>query len=116
MSIDSENLQEASLIIASELCLDENETDFFMKQNSYEVLKNNVAEKIIYLLNNEPEKLKYILYRIDISEQKVLEALASLPQQEASLQITELILKREIQKAITRKQYSYQVVDPDLAL
>jgi hypothetical protein len=111
-----ENIHEAALIIASELLMDENEADKIVHFDEYEAVKNFLAVRIKYLLEFDPEKMKNILYRIDVSEQKVLEALADNSINDAVLIISDLILQREIQKTITRKQYASQAVDPDLAL
>jgi hypothetical protein len=111
-----ENIHEAALIIANELLMDEEESDKIVHFNEYEAVKQFLADRIKYLLEYEPEKMKNILYRIDVSEQRVLEALANNPIHQAVLIIADLILQREIQKTITRKQYSSQAIDPDLAL
>lgn len=114
--VSRQHIQEAALIIAQELLMDESETATIACNDEYQAVKNLLAERIRYLLEFEPEKLKSILYRIDVSEEKVLEALANNPLQEATLIIADLILQREIQKTITRKLYSSQPIDPDLAL
>ncbi len=116
MDASKENIHEAALIIASELEMDEKDASQIMEQDKYEAVKQLLAERIKYLLDFDPEKMKYILYRIDINEQKVLETLSAYPLHEAVLHIAEMILQREIQKAITRKQYHSSPIDPDLAL
>lgn len=109
-------IKEATAIISHELALTDEESLALIAINNYEVLKIQLAEKIDYLLKYDIEKLRYVLYRIDINEQKVKDALANFPIEESVLHIAELILQREIQKAISRKQYAAVVVDPDLAL
>jgi hypothetical protein len=116
MKPTKENIHEAAMIVASELELDERESDKIVHFDEYNAVKNFLAERIKYLLEFNPEKMKYVLYRIDVNEQKVLQALADNPLNEAVLIISDLILQREIQKVITRKQYTQQVIDPDLAL
>jgi len=116
MEPTKENIHEAALIVASELEMDENESDKIVHFDEYQAVRNFLAERIHYLLEYNPEKMKYVLYRIDVSEQKVLEALANNPMSDAVMKIADLILQREIQKVTTRKQYANQVVDPDLAL
>ncbi len=116
MTTSKENLHEAAIIIASELEMTHSEAEKITMFNEYEALKGFLAERIKHLLEYEIEKLKYVLYRIDVSEQKAHDALANHTLEEGAKNIAELILQREIQKAITRKQYASQPVDPDLAL
>lgn len=68
-------------------------------------LRRLVAEKILYLMENDVEQLKYILYRLDVNERKVKKVLSESPFGEAADGIAELILKREMEKAQTRQQY-----------
>lgn len=116
MEPTKENIHEAAIIVASELEMNAAETEQITHYNEYEAVKNYLAERVKHLLEFETEKLKYVLYRIDVSEQKVHDALANHTLEDGAKNIAELILQREIQKAISRKQYVSQPVDPDLAL
>jgi hypothetical protein len=116
MEPTKDNIHKAAIIVADELEMDELESNKIVAFNEYEEVKNFLAQRIKYLLEHNTEKLKYVLYRIDVSEQKVHDALANHTLEVGSQQIAELIFQREIQKAITRKQYASQPVDPDLAL
>lgn len=69
-------------------------------------LRKLVAEKILYLMENDVEQLKYILYRLDVNERKVKKVLSESPFGEAADGIAELVLTREIEKARTRQQFS----------
>lgn len=77
------------------------DADAFLKK-----LHRELSERIAYMLEHESEHLKWVLYRIDINEQKVLSILAEQPLYEAVESIAQLIIDRQIQKSITRKQYS----------
>lgn len=72
----------------------------------WEQLRKLVAEKVLYLMESDVEQFKYVLYRLDINERKVKQVLAESPYGEAANGIAELILKREVEKAQTRQQYS----------
>ncbi len=99
-------LQETIKLLSSDLEIDhqyfpvvEEETEAWVQ------LRRLVAEKILYLMENDVEQLKYILYRLDVNERKVKKVLSESPFGEAADGIAELILKREMEKAQTRQQY-----------
>ncbi len=99
-------LQETIKLLSGDLEIDrqyfpvvEEETEAWVQ------LRKLVAEKILYLMENDVEQLKYILYRLDINELKVKTVLSKSPFGEAADGIAELILKREMEKAQTRQQY-----------
>lgn len=60
--------------------------------------------KIDELIHHDLERLKWILYRIDVSEKKLHEALSN-SESDAATVITDLIIERQIQKAESRKQF-----------
>ena len=76
------------------------------EEEAWKKLRAILAERIDYMLQNDIEQLKVLLYRLDINERKVKQVLAEAPIGEAAGQIAELILTREIEKAHTRRQYS----------
>lgn len=57
------------------------------------------------LMTKDFNRLINILYRIDVSEEKLKEALALSNDNPASI-ITKMILDRQLQKVATRKKYS----------
>lgn len=67
-------------------------------------LRQLLKTKIDELLHQDTERLKWILYRIDVSEKKLQEALMNSDSDAATV-ITDLIIERQIQKAESRKQF-----------
>lgn len=65
-----------------------------------ETIRKLLTAEIKQLLKTDFEKLMHILYRIDIDERQFREALQQPNQAE---QIANLIVKRQIEKAISRK-------------
>jgi hypothetical protein len=59
-----------------------------------------LQQEIAHLIKSNPEKLWNILYRIDIAEHKAMEALSK---PDAAEILTDLIIKRQLQKAQNRK-------------
>lgn len=71
------------------------------------------VQPIIYTLEMmQPEKLRALLYRIDISENEIKKHLLSVNPETASTKtdlssfVTDLVLKRELKKVLTRIYFS----------
>jgi hypothetical protein len=78
----------------------ENENERFQE------LRKVLIRRIEELIEKDVEKLKWILYRIDVSEKKVHEALATNAQLHYPEVLADLIIERQIEKAETRKKFS----------
>lgn len=72
---------------------------------AYEVLLQRLTDEIQYLIDFDLDKLWSVLYRIDVSKQKVKDVLATTPFAQHAQGIALLIIERQQQKIITRKQY-----------
>lgn len=72
---------------------------------SYEELKRMIAERIRQMLSTNYEQLLNLLYRIDIPESRVAEALSEYPPNEVPEMLAEMIIERQRQKVVTRQQY-----------
>lgn len=68
-------------------------------------LKKQLVEYINYLTLYDFNRLVQILYRIDVSEQKLKILLLENPQTDAAIMIAELIIQRQIEKAKTREEF-----------
>ena len=83
------------------------EITFSNKEESpYIELFNQILPLIDELLNDDYPKLLAMLYRIDIDEDFLNRKLKELQQSDTHELITDLILKRELQKVIIREIYS----------
>ena len=65
-----------------------------------------LSRAVSELLDKDFNRLLIALYRIDVSEQKVAEAINNEAAGEIAPRIATLIIERELQKVITRKKYS----------
>ncbi|GAB3199894.1 energy-converting hydrogenase A subunit M [Pontibacter aydingkolensis] len=74
--------------------------------SNLEALRYKLSRAILHLLNNDFQKLLQILYRIDVDEQAVKEAMIADDTELIAERIAKLILKRELQKAELRQRYS----------
>lgn len=67
-------------------------------------LKGSLAAAVNHLLLNDFPALVQLLYRIDVSEEKLKQTLKANAGIDAGLLIAEMIIDREKQKAAWRKQ------------
>ena len=72
---------------------------------SWDELSADLEKYINHLLNNDFERLLQGLYRIDVNEESVKKILNVESPEQIAERLTELILERQRQKAITRMQY-----------
>lgn len=84
------------------------------QQTWYNNLRNWIAHEIDYIWHNNRQKLVYILYKVDISEKKLNQALKNSTDTPIPYIIADLIINREVQKATTRYKYQeYKAQNPD---
>jgi hypothetical protein len=76
----------------------------FPDKKSLEELKDILAHRINYLINNDFEKLVRILYTIDIPEKVLKENLQNQKVNTGAV-IAEMIMQRQLQKIKTRVQF-----------
>lgn len=67
--------------------------------------RDNILAKINYLINHDFEKLIFILYRIDVNEGKIKNALGQINAEGAAEIILKLIEEREAEKATSREKF-----------
>lgn len=72
-----------------------------------------LTTQINHLINNNFEQLVQLLYRLDVPEKKLKEALAVQPSNAATV-IADFIIQRQLQKIQTRNQFKQDSSDiPD---
>lgn len=80
---------------------------------SLEELLAWMTQYIDQLISNDFDALMLLLYRIDVSEQKVKSMLADNNGVNAARIIAELIIKRQQQKILSRSQFKSTPIDID---
>lgn len=83
--------------------LEENDISF----HSFSEFRNFIIEKINNWINNDFEHLLYLLYRIDVHEDKVRKLMIEHKGENAAEIITDLIIARQKQKIETRKLFQF---------
>ena len=66
--------------------------------------KKKLVSAVSMLINHDFAKLVQLLYRIDVSEKKLREALDENKDKDSAEIIAELIIERQLQKIKTRKE------------
>ncbi len=74
-----------------------------------------LSDRIAQLIAERPEYLFSLLYRLDVSEEKVHEALSNLDEKPANVLLAELVLQRQKQRAATRLAYKQKPLDDEMA-
>ncbi|NQW29895.1 MAG: hypothetical protein HQ472_05225 [Ignavibacteria bacterium] len=73
--------------------------------DTYERIRAELVSRIIELLNTNVEKLFAVLYRIDVTEEKVNEVFNKALPPDVPDMLADLIMERQIQKARSRKEH-----------
>ncbi len=73
--------------------------------NAYEELFDQIAPHINKLISTNQQKFMGILYRIDLSDVQIKTAVNENSSESFSTIITDLIIKRELQKVVIRNHY-----------
>ena len=79
--------------------------DFELESRPEEPFIETLAYKIAYLLEHNPDLLFSYFYRMDIDEKKIESILLAQGPGTINLQLANLILQRQIQRAETKKAY-----------
>ena len=78
-----------------------------------EEIRNELSTHIHSLINENFQKLVTILYRVDVSEDKLKALLKDQPGQDAGDLIADLIIERQLQKIKSRKEFRQGEKDID---
>lgn len=115
--MDADNtLLETALALRKQFSMDAAPVLSHGEQPSRDALKKMLAKRIAEMIDYEFDNFVNALYRIDIDETKVKEALSKQPFSEALEAVAEMIINRQQQKIITRKQHSSPAHDLEFDL
>jgi GGDEF domain-containing protein len=76
-----------------------------LADSDLDILLLQVTRIVQQLLRTDLNRLLHILYRIDVEEHAVKQAMLASSEEDIADQIARLIIKRELQKAQTRFKY-----------
>jgi hypothetical protein len=75
------------------------------EENAYNELLYQISPHIAELIEHNYKKLLNLLYRIDLNESKVAAIVSNYASESLAEAITDLIIKRELQKIVIRQHY-----------
>ena len=102
----TDTIEETAVALSNQFGMTSTELLQGNEQERMRALKNILAKRISEMIDHEFHNFVNTLYRMDIDEAKVKQALAKQPFSEALDEVAEMIIQRQIRKIITRKQYS----------
>ena len=73
---------------------------------SIEQLRIAIAEQVNQMINEDFEKLVFLLYRIDVDEARMRALLAEHGQHDSGLLLADLIIERQLQKIKSRQDFN----------
>lgn len=73
--------------------------------NAYEELFEQIEPHIDQLITSNQQKFMSILYRIDLSDEQIKKAVNENSSEPFSSIVSDLIIKRELQKVVIRNHY-----------
>jgi hypothetical protein len=72
--------------------------DTVFEENNFANFRARLIENIEYLIHKNPEKLSWILYRVDVNEEFLKQELKENNEQNAAEIIADIMIEREMQK------------------
>ncbi|MGQ9799365.1 MAG: hypothetical protein ACUVRG_08730 [Ignavibacterium sp.] len=104
--LNNEDLRSLQKFVSKDFIKDDESS--LIPNNDFEKIeefREYLVEKLTDLLENNFNSLVNILYRIDISEQKLAELFGGRNRENIPEKLAEMIIERQIQKINFRKQY-----------
>lgn len=84
-----------------------------LPESRSQLFRDQLGSYLNHLILYDQHKLIFILYRVDLSEQRIKEMLQQHPEN-AGLLMADLIIERQLQKIISRRQFKQERNDiPD---
>ena len=77
-----------------------------IKEKPSEEVRDKLITLITELINNDFHALVQLLYRIDVDEKKLKQLLQQHPGSDSASIITDLIIRRQLQKTAAKKQFN----------
>lgn len=84
-----------------------------LRPDSFEAFRTWLARNIDTMITRDFEALMFLLYRIDVSEKTVKEAIATAKGEYAAGIIADLIIERQLQKIETRERFRQAAPPPE---
>lgn len=103
---ENQLIQDTAIAIRDQFGIEKIPEELTDREQQYAALKRLLSKRIMEMIDHEFDRFVNLLYRIDISEAKVKQALAEQPFSKGVEKVAEMIIERQLQKVSTRKQFS----------
>ena len=90
-----------------------NELGIAVQGNSFQLNKQVLINRINELIQFNFQQLVLVLYRVDVNEDKIRNLLKEKSEEDAASIIADLLIERQAQKIISRKQFNKRDNDVD---
>lgn len=100
--LSAEYLPETAVLIGRDLGIAPLATEH---NTDYGLLRQWLADAIDDMLQDQPDYLRWVLYRLDIDQHKAMLAFGQAKRYDTALQLADLVIARECQKVATRQWY-----------
>ena len=84
---------------------EDTKTELISGSGVLETLRRELADRIESLLLHRRDLLMSLLYRIDVNESLVVDALRRLAPDEIALRLADLVIERQLQKVRSRSEH-----------
>lgn len=107
--MEDKMIQDTVSLVAQDFELNTAQPEEMTETELLQALANCIADMIEYRL----EYLLSMMYRLDIDERKVNEALSPLAEEAANIGLARLVIERQKQRAFTKKHYRPEKLTED---
>ncbi|NMM48209.1 hypothetical protein [Marinigracilibium pacificum] len=104
--ISQKDIKDLSRLLRKDLVMDAAQINL-RKQYTLDKLQDILADQIERLLDNDPNYLVNLLYRIDVPEHQFKKALEAPGLMAKSELLAKMVIERELKKIETRKRFSH---------
>ena len=83
-----------------------NELGITIQENNFQLNRQALINRINELIQSDFQQLVLVLYRVDVNEDKLRYLLKENSEENAATILADLLVERQTQKIISRKQFS----------
>jgi hypothetical protein len=106
MTEDKIHVKEVAEVIANDFQVADSDSLIPLREaDDLEKFKEYLTGRLTYLLDNKYDMLINILYRIDVSEEKLAKLFSETNREFIPAALADLIIERQLQKIKIRQQY-----------
>lgn len=106
--MDKDNIRATKSLIARDFELELGEEEALSEEQLFQILSDQIA----YMIEHRIDFLLSLMYRLDVAESKISQALSPGAAEPANIALAHLVLERQKQRILTKQQYKQDEI-PD---